>query len=643
MVFKGSSEWWHIVYTSERMNTYLKSDLKIVKTCLDNEHAQNCLAYLRDIAGINQLKNEEGQVLLKKQYEKLGFVGENTVLANYLHPNEYPIRNFESGSLIFPFGGNASQFKAVHNALSNQMSIIQGPPGTGKTQTILNIVANLLVRDKTVQIVSNNNSATQNVLEKLSSPKYSLDFLVATLGKKDNKESFVNKQTGSYPDISSWHKDEKELEMLLNRVIRLSSEVSEYFSKQEQLALAKKEINALEVETNYFNQYYEKQKPSKPSKEPREGLTAVTVLHILQEYEAISEQEKKIGLWLKLKSTLLYGIFEWRFFYSNISTIITYMQSLFYRLKHSELSKEINELQDFLDSTNAKEKMDKLTLLSMEYLKAYIYKKYGNKPSRKIFSINDTWEKAGEIIEEYPITLSTTFSAKSSLREVIYDYLIMDEASQVDLATGALALSTAKNAVIVGDLKQLPNVIDNVMRKNSQDIFDNYKLPQGYNFNENSFLKSICSVLPDVPQTLLREHYRCHPKIIDFCNQKFYQNSLIIMTEDNGESNTLSAYKTVKGNHKREHLNQVKTVHKFQGREKEAIIINTVDNEVTDFSDDPYLLNVAISRAKKRLCLVVSGNEQPADSNIKDLIAYIEYNNFDVVDSEIYSVFDLLY
>jgi very-short-patch-repair endonuclease len=40
---------------------------------------------------------------------------------------------------------------------------------------------------------------------------------------------------------------------------------------------------------------------------------------------------------------------------------------------------------------------------------------------------------------------------------------------------------------------------------------------------------------------------------------------------------------------------------------------------------------------------VVSGNEQPADSNIRDLISYIEYNNFNVVQSEIRSVFDLLY
>lgn len=71
--------------------------------------------------------------------------------------------------------------------------------------------------------------------------------------------------------------------------------------------------------------------------------------------------------------------------------------------------------------------------------------------------------------------------------------------------------------------------------------------------------------------------------------------------------------------------------------------MTSVDDVVTDFSDNPYLLNVAISRAKKRLCLIVSGNEQPADSNIRDLIYYIEYNNFDVIESELYSVFDYLY
>lgn len=87
---------------------------------------------------------------------------------------------------------------------------------------------------------------------------------------------------------------------------------------------------------------------------------------------------------------------------------------------------------------------------------------------------------------------------------------------------------------------------------------------------------------------------------------------------------------------------EVHTVHKFQGREKDTIVLTTVDDVLTDFSDDPYLLNVAISRAKKRL-LVVSGNEQVSDSNMGDLISYIRYNNYQVIKSDIYSVFDLLY
>lgn len=158
------------------------------------------------------------------------------------------------------------------------------------------------------------------------------------------------------------------------------------------------------------------------------------------------------------------------------------------------------------------------------------------------------------------------------------------------------------------------------------------------------------------------------------------------MTEDNGED-VLSVIKTVKGNHARERANLrqievikedvlpkldfdnseigiiapynaqvdllkkqfpnsdmlIATVHKFQGREKDAIILTTVDNEANEFSDDPNLLNVAISRAKKQLCLVTSGNDQLEDSNIYDLISYIEYNNFSVTESKINSIFDYLY
>ncbi len=54
------------------------------------------------------------------------------------------------------------------------------------------------------------------------------------------------------------------------------------------------------------------------------------------------------------------------------------------------------------------------------------------------------------------------------------------------------------------------------------------------------------------------------------------------------------------------------------------------------------MINVAVSRAKKRLYIVASGNEV-VDGNISDLISYIRYNNCEVVESKVYSIFDYLY
>lgn len=54
-------------------------------------------------------------------------------------------------------------------------------------------------------------------------------------------------------------------------------------------------------------------------------------------------------------------------------------------------------------------------------------------------------------------------------------------------------------------------------------------------------------------------------------------------------------------------------------------------------------MNVAVSRAKSKFCLVVSGNEQQRKGNIQSLIGYIAYNNCTVTESQVASIFDYLY
>lgn len=82
---------------------------------------------------------------------------------------------------------------------------------------------------------------------------------------------------------------------------------------------------------------------------------------------------------------------------------------------------------------------------------------------------------------------------------------------------------------------------------------------------------------------------------------------------------------------------------KFQGQENKVIILSTVDNNITDFTDNPNRLNVAISRAIEQLIVVINGNEQKKDTIINELVKYIEYNNCEIKESKIFSVFDLLY
>ena len=96
------------------------------------------------------------------------------------------------------------------------------------------------------------------------------------------------------------------------------------------------------------------------------------------------------------------------------------------------------------------------------------------------------------MVQQYPVVLSTTFSARTCVfTEKPYDYIIMDEASQVSIDTGALALTCATNAVIVGDTLQLPNVVTNEDRAKLDAIMKQYHISKGYDCANNSFLQSV--------------------------------------------------------------------------------------------------------------------------------------------------------
>ena len=645
-----------------------------------SKNNNNIFDYFKEIANIVSIKTEDGEALLNRAYQKILFVEKWTALYSYLNPSIKPKDKEFNSILIFPFGINQSQYQAVKNAMENQISVIEGPPGTGKTQTILNIIANLIYNGKSVAVVSNNNSATANVFEKLK--QFDFDYICATLGRKENKENFIQNQNGLYPNFE--YNENDKLEANPNKNKELIEQLEEFFNLQNNIAINKNILSELKIEIEHFIK--QENISNLPKIRNIKSLNSKKIMNIKIRLEEL----KRVGIFLKLKLILLYGIGDFRFYKKSINEIINVYDKIYYTLKEKELNEAIEKDSKRFELLSKNNIIETLKNNSISILRTYLKNKYKNKKERKIFALEDLNKKSEKFILEYPVIFSTTYSIGKCLnKDFKFDYLIIDEASQVDLITGALALYNAKNAVIVGDRKQLPNVIPTDSLSKIEELSKKYNIASNYDYVKQSFLTSIIESLNYVNKVLLKEHYRCHPKIINFCNKKFYNKELIILTEDKGEEDVMKVYITVKGSHARGHYNQrqidvidkeimpelkqklsvdeigivspyneqkihlqdainneniqIDTVHKYQGREKDAIIITTVNNQISEFIDDPKMLNVAITRSKRFLRLVVSRDICEKDGNINDLVKYIKYNNFEVIESNVKSIFDLLY
>ncbi len=686
---------YNVVFNSGKQYTYAAYNVKIVESALKDKNSKICFEYLKEIADEIGIVNK-GKNLLSSSYEKIKFIDKESMLAKFISKNLSGRKEDFKNNIVYPFGFNKSQAIATNNALLNELSIIQGPPGTGKTQTILNIIANIVMSEQSVAVVSNNNSAIQNVLDKLK--KYDVDFIAAFLGKFKNKQEFINSQT-DLPNIDNWKIDKEQIAELEEKLKSEYRILHEKLDIQTKLAKLKQELSNVEIEQKHFEAYYKtieiKQNP-KCIREAKSSLKVLDMIYACETFQEINHENLFIKILLIIleylkfwdrKRLILHNLIKKKDY--TIDFLKVQFQYKFYELKIKELEFDIQKLKNHLQDYNFDEKMKNYANLSAKMFKHCLYEKYANN-NRDKYTLDGLKTKSQKFINDYPVILSTTYSLKNCLsNELMYDYVIIDEASQVDLCTGALALTCAKKAVIVGDLKQLPNVVKNNVAKATDYIFANYKLDECYRFKNHSLLSSMTELFKEVPTTLLKEHYRCHPKIIEFCNRKFYNNELVILSEVRSNKNPLVLCYTAEGNHDREHYNQrqidiitdeiipkynlnvndnslgivtpyckqtkalkktfkgttvkADTVDKFQGQENKVIIISTVDNEISDFTDNPNRLNVAISRAIEQLFLIVNPSAIGSDKNIGDLIDYIKYNNSEIFDSKLYSIFDYLY
>lgn len=675
-----------VFYKDGHHDTLSSNRVAIMPSSLKNVAANDLFSYFRELAHVDTLLGTNGMPILGKRFDKIDFVRDDSILSDYLKGSLNKNKCGDSQTLIYPFGFNASQKQAVDNALNHRLSVIEGPPGTGKTQTILNIIANAVMREESVAVVSNNNSSTENVEEKLH--KYGVDFISAFLGSAANKEAFILEQK-KIPQLSNWKLTAEENADTTKKLTILHSSLEDMLAKKNKLSALRLELGATTLEQRHYMTYYSETNGADTPPKSLGRLKSSNFLSVIAQAEISQERGASFSFLRKVLNFLRFGIYNFSFYNSSLERIVAVCQKQFYESRISELGKHIADTEKALHNFNFSTKMEEYSALSMKLFRNKLAEKY-EKQVRTTYSEDDLWKRSDEFIKDYPVILSTTHSLRSSLSsQFVYDYVIVDEASQVSVTTGALAFSCAKRAVVVGDLMQLPNVVDEEMEKRTDAIWSSHNILEAYRYSNHSLLLSVTELFPNAPKIMLREHYRCHPKIINFCNQKFYNNQLIILTEDTGDKAPLLAYQTTAGNYAKDRRNQrqvdvikyeiipqqgldvqkssigivtpyrnqadalhkefagtavkVDTVDKFQGQERDVIILSTVDNDISDFADDDHRLNVAISRAIHQLIVIVNGNKPTRETGIGDLVNYIRYNNMEVINSEVYSVFDLLF
>lgn len=675
-------------FNTAKIYKYHKDKIFIKKPNNDEIKVDFLFGYFKKLAlclNLNSQNAETKQIseFLVSNYEKIENLNPNSVAFKILS-GKFSINLSNSNNIIFPFGFNLSQFNAVHNAFESEISIIQGPPGTGKTQTILNIIANAIMQNKSVAVVSNNNLATKNVFEKLE--KDGIDFVVAQLGNAANKTEFLNSQK-EIPHLKPYLLNSKEINEISQNLVNLQKNLHYKLQLKNELCELEKRLYSLQIEYKHYQNYAinVEIKDFIDDIENSKSSNFILDLNVLLEnfdekrlnfVEFIKEKLSRFGF--KFKTIILKNLLK-----KYPKTMINAtLEKKFYEITIAQISEKISNSKAKL--VNFDDDMKKYSSLAMKLLKANLAKKYQN--SRKIYYANELKLNSDKFILDYPVVLSTTHSLQNSLnRNFLYDFVIIDEASQVDICTGILSFCLAKNIVVVGDLKQLPNIVTNDIAEATNKLFDEFGLPSLFNYKENSLLSFVSSIAKNAPSVLLKEHYRCNRQIIEFCNQKFYNGNLIVVSQNNTQK-PLVIYQTPPGNHAKNNINQrqidiikneimpnlplnsdigiitpyrnqakalqdefkdtkikAATVDSFQGRENKIIILSTVDNEISEFTDNPNRLNVAISRAIDKLIVIINSNEISSDKNINELVSYIKYNNCDIIESSTHSVFDYLY
>lgn len=140
-----------------------------------------------------------------------------------------------------------------------------------------------------------------------------------------------------------------------------------------------------------------------------------------------------------------------------------------------------------------------------------------------------------EITGLLPCWAVTSLSANGRipLEPGFFDLVVIDEASQCDIASALPLLFRAKAAVIIGDPKQLRH-ISSLAPHRDRELLAKHGLIDGFlgwSYSVTSLFDLASGLCATGQIVALRDHHRSHHEIIEFSNRAFYEGRLSVATK----------------------------------------------------------------------------------------------------------------
>ena len=489
----------------------------------------------------------------------------------YAEVGEADIQTIQKEELLEILPLNTEQDDAIKHALHAPLTIVTGPPGTGKSQVVANLIVNLAHKEKNAIFSSKNNKAV-DVVDQRTNALGDRPIMIRLGGNRDFSyiADYLRRLLHApQPTLAQ----QQEFNSAKQRYERLLSDKARIIKQQEQVIQSSNQLTRMNLEIASIKEKWNGwQNICNPKTEKR----FISQLKELSQSWDASRKEKQ-SFWTKLIWIFIkkdrQRIFK--------SSLVSY-NSLQKEIKRQEIdaeqfddclfTKQEGILKEYRQLCDYKTKLEQYnegtTFEQLDVQLAEIKKKLSSAAKtlwnkwlvtcspqipdnyrQQISSflanlqLNDGNIDSIQLAYEYrtieriltqlmPICAVTSLSARGRLPFVAgcYDLVIIDEASQCDIASMIPLLYRAKRGVIIGDPNQLKH-ITTMTHQQDLELVVKHEVDACFSYCVHSLFDLAISVGHRNDLVHLRDHHRSHADIIDFSNKEFYNGLLRVATD----------------------------------------------------------------------------------------------------------------